>query len=655
MDIQYLSTSDRALIEARETLLQSNAVPADKLRPVIARAWERCLRLGVDPRFDQRPHRVSDDELRVRLRRDDSLLRAAAPFMESLYQFVQSSGFVVLLADADACMLKIIGTENTDAKAAVYHVPGAIWKEEYAGNTAIGMALIEGVPLQIHALEHYCEALHPWTCSAAPIRDPDGALIGVLDMSGERELVHCHTLGMVVAAVTAIENQMAMDRAARELKTANTYKTAIVEAISEGLLTVDGQGLVTYMNPAGIRILGLEHQEVIGRHIRDVVEYRPDILNVLASGEGYTDREFFHKTSTRNLHLIKTAVPIRDENGGIVGVVDVFREAKRVRQMVNQMIGAQATFTFDDFVGRTPEIQDVLRLARAAADSSSNVLIQGESGTGKEILAQAIHTGSRRKEGPFVAVNCAAIPRELIESELFGHEEGAFTGARRGGRPGKFELANGGTIFLDEIGDMPPDMQVKLLRVLQERKLVRVGGSNYIDINVRVIAATNCDLQAEVEDGNFRRDLYYRLNVLLITMVPLRHWLEDLPLLVDHIIGKLNRKLGKSIKGAAPAVIERLRRHSWPGNVRELENVLERAMHVGRGDLLDVECLPKVGKAEGMSASLHQGGVSIDEVEKVAIAKTMEAMEGNISRAARVLRISRNTLYSKIRRYGLQS
>ena len=652
MDSLCLSASDQTLIEAREILLRSKRVPTDELRSVIARSWERCLSLGVDP-SGQCPQRISDSELHARLEKNEPLLRAAAPFMESLYQFLQSSGFVVLLADADTCMLKVIGTEHTDAKAAACHAPGAIWKEDYAGNTAIGMALIEGMPLQIHALEHYCEALHPWTCSAAPIRDTDGNLIGVLDMSGGRELVHCHTLGMVVAAVTAIENQMAMDRAARELKTANQYKSAIVEAISDGLLTIDNRGFVTYMNLAGARILGADQRGVIGRHIQEVVDYRPDILNVLASGEGYTDKEFFHKSPKRSLHLIKTAVPIRDENGGIVGVVDVFREAKRVRQMVNQMIGAHANFTFDDFVGRTTEIQDVLRLARAAAESSSNVLILGESGTGKEILAQAIHNGSRRKEGPFVAVNCAAIPRELIESELFGHEEGAFTGARRGGRPGKFELANGGTIFLDEIGDMPPDMQVKLLRVLQERKLVRVGGSHYIDINVRVIAATNRDLLAEVEDGNFRRDLYYRLNVLLITMVPLRHWMEDLPLLVDHIIGKLNRKLGKSIKGVAPAAMERLRGHFWPGNVRELENVLERAMHISQGDLLDAECLPRLGRAEGVTPAMRQGAVSIDEVEKVTIARTMEAMGGNVTRAAQVLRISRNTLYNKIRRYGL--
>ncbi len=650
----FFPTADQNLRQAHEILLRSGTVPSGKLRPVIARSWERCRKLGVDPRSGQCPDRVSGDELKARLERYDFLLKAAAPFMESLYGFVRDSGFVVLLADPDTCILKVIGTENADERAAAYHAPGAIWKEEYAGNTAIGTALAEGTPLQIHALEHYCKDLLAWTCSAAPIRDPDGRVAGVLDMSGSTDLVHCHTLGMVVAAVTAIENQMAMNRAARELKTAYKYQAAIVESISDGLLTIDKRGCITYLNAAGARMIGIDHRDVIGRHIQDVVDYRATITDVLASGKGYADKEFFHKSGRGVLHFIQTAVPIREENGEIVGVVDAFREAKRVRQMVNQMIGSQANFTFDDFVGRNPKIQDVLRLARAAAASSSTVLIQGESGTGKEILAQAIHNGSNRREGPFVAVNCGAIPRELIESDLFGHEEGAFTGARRGGRPGKFELANGGTIFLDEIGDMPPDMQVKLLRVLQDRKVLRVGGSNYIDVNVRVLAATHRDLQFEVEEGHFRRDLYYRLNVLWITMVPLREWLDDLPLLVSHIIDKLNRKLGKAALGVTSAVMERFRVHSWPGNVRELENVLERALNVSHGDFIDVEYLPKtLWKPGETQVALGQGKASLKEIEKMAVAKAMEAAGGNITRAARVLKISRNTLYGKIRRFGL--
>ena len=282
--------SDTSLGEAREMFLKSGIVPAGPVRPAIARAWKRCLTLGVVPHFGHRPRMVSDEELRARLAEHEAFLRTAAPFMESLYQFVQSSGFVVMLADADTCILKVIGTENADDRAAVYLTPGAIWKEEDTGNTAIGTALTEGAPAQIRAEEHYCEDLHAWTCSAAPIKDPDGQIVGVLDMSGRRDLVHCHTLGMVVAAATAIGNQMAMDRAVHELKTANQFKSVIVESISDGVLTIDHRGFITYINSVGARILKVDQHGIIGRHVRDIVEFRPVILEVLATGEGYVDR-----------------------------------------------------------------------------------------------------------------------------------------------------------------------------------------------------------------------------------------------------------------------------------------------------------------------------------------------------------------------------
>ena len=226
------------------------------------------------------------------------------------------------------------------------------------------------------------------------------------------------------------------------------------------------------------------------------------------------------KIRSGNKRLVKTATPIRDDAGNLIGVTDVFREIQRVKNLVNQMTGARAHFTFADIVGENPVFLDCLRLAKLAARSSSNVLIQGETGTGKELMAQAIHNESNYAGGPFVAINCGALPRELIESELFGYEEGTFAGAARGGRPGKFELANGGTFFLDEVSEIPLDMQVKLLRVLQERRVMRLGGSHYIDCDVRIIAATNRDLSHEVAVGNFRPDLYYRLNVLSITIPP---------------------------------------------------------------------------------------------------------------------------------------
>ena len=252
------------------------------------------------------------------------------------------------------------------------------------------------------------------------------------------------------------------------------------------------------MNATGGRILGVDPKTAVGKFIADIVDFKPVILSVLETGQGYVDKEFMVKTGTGLKHFIKTAIPIRDEDGNLTGVVDTFREIKRVRKMVNRMVGAQANFSFNDIIGQSPVLMDSIRLAKIAAQSSSNVLIEGESGTGKELFAQAIHNASSYCDGPFVAINCAALPRELIESELFGYEEGAFTGASRGGRPGKFELASGGTIFLDEIGDMPLDMQAKLLRVLQERRVLRLGGRHYISCDVRIIVATNKNLVQEL-------------------------------------------------------------------------------------------------------------------------------------------------------------
>jgi len=300
-------------------------------------------------------------------------------------------------------------------------------------------------------------------------------------------------------------------------------------------------------------------------------------------------------------------------------------------------------------------MRECVRMARVGAQSSSNVLIQGESGTGKELLSQAIHNASVLCDGPFVAINCAAIPRELIESELFGYEEGAFTGAAKGGRPGKFELANEGTIFLDEIGDMPLDMQVKLLRVIQERKVMRIGGHHVFNFNGRIIAASNRDLQREVEEGSFRRDLFYRLNVLLVNVPPLRERREDIVQTARHVLQKVSTKLGRTTPRIGDDALAALVAHDWPGNVRELENVLERAINIVNGDVITIAELPKSFKQLArFSPGQIQGLRTLEEVEREAIIQTLSSVGRNISQAACLLGITRNTLYSKIKKFGLQ-
>lgn len=479
-------------------------------------------------------------------------------------------------------------------------------------------------------------------------------VVGMLNLNGtdlaaKPELNY--VLGILAEKITA---NLELKRLSSELERQRRYQDAIAEAVSDGLLLVSKDGTIDFINSIGARILGVNREWATGRPVEDLVEFRPVVLDVLKKGKGYTDKEFVLKGAKKTFHFMKTAVPILDDNGQVACVVDTFREIRKVQRMVTSMSGLSARFTFDDIIGDSAAMKECIRMARVAAQSSSNVLIQGESGTGKELLAQAIHNASSLKEGPFVAVNCAAIPRELIESELFGYEEGAFTGAVKGGRPGKFELANDGTIFLDEIGDMPLDMQVKLLRVIQEKKVMRIGGHHIFNFNGRIIAASNRDLQKDVMDGTFRRDLFYRLNVLTVFVSSLRERKEDIKPTVHHILGKICTKLGIDIPIVQVETFQALEAYDWPGNVRELENVLERAINIAPGKQITISELPKhlvfnpLLKYEPATVVK-----TLEEIEQETIKTVLDDLEWNISQAAMLLGVTRNTLYNKIKKYGI--
>ncbi|MCR4426925.1 MAG: sigma 54-interacting transcriptional regulator [Firmicutes bacterium] len=646
----------------------------EEFKEVIERSWSRCRSLGLD-RENLRPDTLGPEEVERRREANSQLLTVARPLTDRLYDLVRDTGHFIVVADSEARILDVTGSQDMLVRGERAHLaPGVRWDERDIGTNAIGLALREGMPVQVAGEQHFSVMHKNWTCSAAPIRDPHGQIAGILDMSspGLVTAPHPHTLAMVVATAAAIENQLRVERTYRELTLATKYHTAMVENMSDGVLTVDADGTVTYINPMGGKILGVDHREAVGKHVSELVDFKPIILSVLETGEGYIDKEFLVSSNRAgSLHFIKSAIPIRDQTGKLIGVVDVFREIRRVKRLVHFMVGAYASFTFDDIVGQSAGMLEAIRIASVAAKTSSTVLITGESGTGKELFAQAVHNASPRRDGPFVAINCAAIPRELIESELFGYEKGTFTGARPEGRPGKFELASGGTLLLDEIGEMPLDMQTKLLRVLQERKVTRVGGDMVIPVDVQIIAATNKYLEQEVEEGNFRRDLYYRLNVFTVNIPPLRERRDDIPLLVNHLLTKVATKLGRGRIRVSPRAMEVLERYSWPGNVRELENIIERVTALLEGDVIDPSHLPRhilaaAGAAEdvraadearaasvGAVAVQPSGGESMDEIEREAVARALAATRGNVSRAARMLAVSRTTLYAKMRKFNL--
>lgn len=634
-----------------------------KDKPYVIRGWERCKKQRVIQDCGKCINIYKGKELAELLEQNNDLISLSKSFMENLSSFVKGSGFAVVLADSKARILEVMGDVGTlkSSLEDLNFIRGACWDEENVGNTAISTAIIERQPVQICGLEHYCKIHREWACSAAPIIR-HGEIIGVLNVSGLKKEVHSHTLGMVVAAAHAIGTEIETEIAKNQLLIKNKYRDALVDSMSDGVLLIDKEGFVTYINEIGADILGTNKNNSIGKHIAELVDFKPVILEVLRTGIGYVDKEFIVKnTKGATIHFIKTAVPIRDENGELVGVVDTFRKIKRVQKMVNDMVGAYAKFTFDDIIGSDDRFKECIRMARIASESSSNVLIQGESGTGKELLAHAIHNASSRRKEPFITINCAAIPRELIESELFGYQGGAFTGALKNGRTGKFELANGGTIFLDEIGDMPLDMQVKLLRVIQEKQFNRIGGSNVFNIDIRIISATNKNLIEECNNGNFRRDLYYRLNVLNIETVPLRNRNSSIIELSNYFVEKINRKLSKQVKGIDEDAIQYLSRYNWPGNVRELENTIERAINICECEIITLKDLPKSilnidntnndSTGETLKNEKDFKIESLEELEMRQIFKVIELMNGNISHAAAALKTSRNTLYNKIKKY----
>jgi PAS domain S-box-containing protein len=445
-----------------------------------------------------------------------------------------------------------------------------------------------------------------------------------------------------------------------QLRTLYDRSRALLESISDGLLAVDGDGVVLEANSVARRLLGRTGEELEGGNVAEMIEDKPPVLSWISRGEQFSSRVITLKTSMGRVAAMANLQPFHDDKRGPVGAVLTFREMNEVGRLVNRVIGVERTFNFDDILGESPVIQKSKELARVAAGTASNILIGGETGTGKEVFAQAIHNGSSFADGPFLAVNCAALPPDLIESELFGYVEGAFTGASKKGRLGKFELASGGSIFLDEIGEIPPEVQVKLLRVLQEKAIVRVGGDRTIPVDCRLIAATNRNLHDAVAEGAFRQDLLYRLDVISIDLPPVRERTGDLPLFIEQFIRIHAERNRKVVEGIEPEALSLLIECEWRGNVREVENVIEHAVALARGRLIGIGDLPESLRRMALNLEPTAGTSGLagarrgyEEAEQRLYIEALRQGVGDVSKAARLLGVSRATLYRKLRKLGL--
>lgn len=432
---------------------------------------------------------------------------------------------------------------------------------------------------------------------------------------------------------------------------------AIVDHISDGLLVLEPGSVVRHINKTAARLLHLQPDKAIGRPFNSLVDFETVVEPIFTSGIGYVDREMIITSASLNLHIVDTAIPIKDEMGRVVSIVNTFREMNRVRSLVQRITGSHARYRFEDIIGRSAELTSVVNSAKKASKGSANILLSGESGVGKEMFAQSIHNASSRRDGAFIAINCAALPRDLIESELFGYSSGSFTGARKDGRPGKFEVASGGTIFLDEISELPLDVQAMLLRVLQEREVVRIGDATGIPIDVRVISACNRNLRTAVSDGSFRADLYYRCNVIEIELPSLRSRPSDIPALAYHFLAKYASLLDKSVFGISARAMKMLQEHQWPGNVRELENTLERTVNLCDHQEINEESLGLKSiqpiDVETLTGGRCDQNHSLKEVERECIIKALTHTKHNVTRSAELLGISKPALYAKVKRHRI--
>lgn len=629
------------LRQERQLLIERGELPRDEVvGPVVARSWRRCVEAGLMP-----VGRVADtlklDHWAVQraAERQRELMAHARPVMEYLQGQTRGSGSMVILADDRGVVLHALGDADFVGRAdRVALSPGASWAEPHRGTNAIGTALAEGGPVVIHGAEHFLERNTFLTCAAATVSAPDGRLLGVLDISGDQRGRHPHTFGLVRAAAQMIENRLFDARHGEALRLRFHPLAEGIGTVAEGVVALSDDGWIVGANPAGLSLFGLCPADLGTVPVTRVLQLRLDDLVDWGRRHGH---QALRATRQNGRHLY-----VRVEPGRLARRIHVPLPAPR--EMADDALAGLDTGDV--------RLRSAIDRARRVLDKPIALLLQGESGVGKELFAKACHAAGPRHDKPFVAVNCATLPESLIESELFGHVPGAFTGARREGSPGRIRTAHGGTLFLDEIGDMPLAQQVRLLRVLQEREVVPVGGDRPVPVDFALICATHRDLKAEMAAGRFRADLYYRINGLALMLPPLRER-ADFDVLVARMLDDIGPGRNVSLDAELAAAFAS---YPWPGNLRQLYNGLRTACalledgqtqigwrHLG-DDLAHelrqsgLACLPQQRPALPATDNLQA-------LSGAAITRAVAASGGNLSEAARRLGISRNTLYRRLK------
>jgi sigma-54 dependent transcriptional regulator, acetoin dehydrogenase operon transcriptional activator AcoR len=625
----------RHLREAWELFIADGVVPARHgLRPLILDSWQAARKRGIDPFLPTAPLIGEADEL-GRVFAENDFGQAGRRVIDQMVEVLE--GHALLLSDANGRIVHVAGDrEVAEALERVNARPGGVWTEPVVGPNGIGAALATRGAAAIFGPEHFCENWQHWVCYGAPVNDPlSGELLGIIDISGLAERARVSQLPVAVSMAHSIEYLLVDSCRQRRQCLMDAYDAALRRWPIDAVAAFDAASKLVAANDDWrecARSVG-DRPLVHSSALAELLQHPPmdgEIPAALSSAV----------TRGARVEIVRAA----DRN---VGVVVVLERREPFHHGSNG--GSDAGPEFGALVGRDPEFRKALRIAARAASSDEAVLISGETGTGKELVARAIHQSSRRAGNRLVCVNCAALPRELIESELFGYEGGAFTGARREGKPGRFELADGGTLLLDEIGELTVEAQAKLLRVVEEGTVLRVGGSRPRPIDVRIVAATNRDLSRAVATGEFRADLFYRIGVIEISLPPLHARRGDVLDLARAFLDTACRRAGRGVLRLTPQVERLLLRYPWPGNVRELRNMMARFATLVDGDEVAAEDLPATLRGEGSSVTPPRD-CSLRATEDDLIQRTLSAVGGNVSEAARRLDIDRSTIYRWLRR-----
>lgn len=647
--------SQNNIMKQKELFMRGLPVDSDVVRGLILRSWKRSRSYGVDP-LERVPKSIDPVLTEKLCIENQHLIDSATATFKKMHSDTEMLASAFLISNPEGVLFYSysIGAKNRDI-----YVPGTILNEQAIGTNGIGTCIVENKPIEVIGEEHFRSFGSHLSCSAAPILDEDHILHAVICVVQRKDQYHEHTHGMVKAISYVIQQQMRLEAILNQTNN-------IIELLNDGIIVISSDGVIKHINNKAGIIIGLKTLKAgdnFYQYIRkDLFFNKGAFLH-----DAFKDRELILNINEKKIRCICSAIHSPKYNNAVL----VLREASRVRSAAMKIVGCTAHYTFKDILGNAPAFKDAIEEAKISACNNSNILLLGETGTGKEMFAQSIHNASNYNSGPFVAVNCGALPRSLLVSELFGYEEGAFTGAVKSGKPGKFELASDGTIFLDEIGDLPLEAQVALLRLLENGEIMRIGGTFSRKMNARIIAATNQDLEKSVEAGTFRMDLYYRLNVCAIYVPALRNRPGDTEFLAQHFLHNVAARRGKNILGFDPTVLQYFNAYRWPGNVRELENIVEQIVNMADRLYVSMENLPLsvLKKMQYIKANATtkpqknklynndiEGFESLSKVnnnELNLVKKILDEEKGNVRQAARVLGLSRAGLYLKIKRFNI--